>query len=207
MCGYEPEEYFEVDENFEFNTGINKLLDQEVEKRLSERVKDYEKAIERDEKSQKTISDLKNEIYKLNMELSSAERKFKKAGYDDALRELLGGFKIGDNVWFIKNTYSHENCPLCLGDKKVIAEIKVEELEITCPKCNGYGHMSKTTQSIEKGIIKEIEIHTWANGKKFEERMYIEPISYRASDSVEKRIGSFFKTKEDCEISLNTSKS
>ncbi|MEH7392588.1 hypothetical protein [Bacillus sp. JJ1474] len=204
MGYWEPDEdYFEVDENFEFNIGINKLLDQEVEKRLAERVKNYQEAIDRDERSQKTISDLRNDMHKLQLNLGVAEKTFKKEGADETLRELLGGFKLGDEVWFIKKTYVREDCPVCLGDKEVIAEIKGEEVKIKCPECAGYGYESKTTESVEKGTVIEIKMHIWANGNKIEVKMYIKPTSYRSSDSVERRLGGFFKTKEECEAALN----
>jgi hypothetical protein len=202
MYGYHEEDYFEVDENFDFNTGINKLLDQEVEKRLAVKVKDYETAIERHEKSQQTISQLRNELHELKLNLSGAEKTFKKVGYDDALRDVLGGFKLGDEVWFIRNTYVREDCPCCFGDREVIAEIKGEEVKVKCPKCNGYGNKSKTKKSVEKGIVKEIHTKTWAEGRQFEGKMYIQPNSYRTHDSVEQRIGDVFKTEEECAAAL-----
>ncbi|MDQ0268902.1 hypothetical protein [Cytobacillus purgationiresistens] len=202
MYEYEQEDYFEIDENFEFNTGINKLLDEEVEKRLAERVKNYQEAIDRDKKSQKTISDLRSDMHKLQLNLGAAEKTFKKEGADDTLRELLGGFKLGDEVWFVRRRYNRVQCDTCLGDGKVIAEFKGEEMKVQCPKCNGYGHNSDITKSVEKGIIKEIEMHTWANGKKFEVKMYIDPTTYKPGDTVSARTGEFFKTEEECEATL-----
>lgn len=206
MSRYEEDyDYFGVDENFDFNTGINKLLDQEVEKRLAERVKDYHRAIEREEKSQKTISDLRNENHKMQLELKGAEKTFKKEGSDEAKREMLGGFKLGDEVWFIKRNYFRENCPTCLGDRKVIVELKGEEVKIYCPTCKGYGHKDKNNETVESGIVKEINIHTWAGGL-VQTEMYIEPKSYRSNDTVNVRLGNFFKTKEEGENKLKQGK-
>ncbi|WP_232357419.1 hypothetical protein [Bacillus tropicus] len=200
--GFE-ENYFGVDENFNFNIGINNLLEQEVEKRLLNRVSDYEKTKERDEKSQKTISDLRNQMHKLQMELKNAENTFKKEGEDQAKREMLGGFKLGDEVWFVRSQYNSETCLVCSGDKKVVVQIQGEERKIKCPECNGFGCRRKLIKSAEKGLVKEIDIHTWAQGKQLSVKMYIEPTSYRASSSVQAHLGGFFKTKEECQEKLN----
>ncbi|MEX3713378.1 hypothetical protein ABFV99_13320 [Cytobacillus horneckiae] len=77
MYEHEMDDYF-VDENFEFNTSINKILDQEVEKRLGERIENYQEAIDRDKRSQKTISDLRNEMHKIRLDFDAAEKTFKK---------------------------------------------------------------------------------------------------------------------------------
>jgi hypothetical protein len=203
MSYWEPEEdYFEVDENFEFNTGINKLLEGEVEKRLAERVEGYEMALERDKKSQQEIRDLKSDIRELENQLSRSEKSFKSEGKDEALRELLGGFKLGDEVWFVKSHYKREECSVCSGDKKVIVEFKGEEMKVDCPGCKGYGSNGNTTKSVERGFIKEIEIHTWASGKQFNLSMYVDPTSYRSNDSMNLRKDNIFRTKEECEASL-----
>ncbi len=196
-------DYFEIDENFNFNKGINQLLDQEVEKRLLEKVKDYEQAKERDASSQKTISDLRNQMHKLQMELKGAENTFKKEGADQAKREMLGGFELGDEAWFVRSQHNSEKCSICSGDKNVVVEIQGEERKIKCPECNGFGFRSKLIKSAEKGLVKEIDIHTWAQGKQLSVRMYIEPTSYRASSSVQAHLGGFFKTKEECQEKLN----
>lgn len=203
MSYWETEEdYFEVDENFEFNTGINKLLEGEVEKRLAERINGYESALERDKQSQDTIRDLKANIRELENQLSRSEKVFKSEGKDEALRELLGGFKLGDEVWFRKGNYVREDCHVCSGDKEVIAEINGKEVKINCPECKGYGANGKTVKSVEKGRIIEMDIHTWASGRKFEVGMYVDPTSYKNSDSVKLNKDNIFKTREECEKSL-----
>ncbi|AFQ30396.1 hypothetical protein BK764_14165 [Bacillus thuringiensis serovar israelensis] len=200
------ENYFEMDPNFQFNTAINELLNQEVEKRVSEKVKDYEQAKERDASSQKTISDLRNQMHKLQMELKGAENTFKKEGAGQAKREMLGGFKLGDEAWFVRSQYNSETCTVCSGDKKLVVEIQGEERKVKCPECNGFGCRSKLIKSAEKGLVKEIDIHTWAQGKQLSVKMYIEPTSYRASSNVQAHLGGFFKTKEECEKELNKEK-
>ncbi|MDA1616242.1 hypothetical protein PDK03_06495 [Bacillus cereus group sp. TH204-1LC] len=200
--GFE-ENYFGVDKNFNFNIGINNLLEREVEKRLLNRIDDYENAKERDEKSQKTISDLRNQMYKLQTELKNAEHTFKKEGSDQAKREMLGGFKLGDEVWFVRSQYNPETCSVCSGDRKLVVEIQGKERKVKCPECNGFGSKSKLIKSAEKGLVKEIDIHTWAQGKQLSVKMYIEPTSYRASSSVQAHLGGFFKTKEECQEKIN----
>ncbi|MEX3713377.1 hypothetical protein ABFV99_13315 [Cytobacillus horneckiae] len=102
----------------------------------------------------------------------------------------------------MKGHYNRDKCPTCLGDKKIITEYKCEEMKVNCPKCNGYGYISAYTNSVEKGRIHEIKMHTWAEGRQFTVEMYVEPTSYRASDSVNVRNGEIFKTKEECETAL-----
>lgn len=196
------EDYFDLDENFEFNTMINKVIDHEVEKRLAEKIKNYQEALERDNNSQKVIRDLKREVVELKKVLHDAEKKFKKVGADETLRRLLGGFKLGDEVWFLKSVYERKKCQTCLGDGELIVDFKGEKMKVKCPNCSSLGTISHTKKVVEEGVVSEIKIHTWADGRKCEVEMYLKPTSYKTSDILRVRNGEFFKTKEECEEAL-----
>lgn len=192
---FEHEDYFELDKNFEFNTGINQILDNEVEKRVLAKIQDYNHVMERSKESEKKIGELRNQYRKLETELKDAEKTYFKQGEDKALREMLGGFKLGDEVWFVKKKYLSVTCTTCSGDRKVSATFDNKILKVDCPKCKGHGSTGKYEYNAETGKIKEITIHTWAEGRQKEVTIYIKPV---IGDPVETREFPF-ATKEECE--------
>ena len=135
--------------------------------------------------------------------LSEREIDYKKAIekeiVDETLRSLLGGFKLGDEVWFIKTDYTKEKCQMCIEKGELIVDLNGEEIKVECPKCDGLGFINKKNRTVEKGEVNEIRTHTWANGEHFKAEMYIKPTSYNSLNSIHKSFDRLFKTKEECE--------
>ena len=185
--------------NSTFTVLFKNLIESEVLKRLSEREIDYKKAIQKEIELRKKVSDLKSKICKIEKQSKKYEEKFRKEIEEETLRSLLGGFKLGDEVWFIKNNYTKEKCKLCIQQGEFIIDLNGEEIKVNCPKCDGLGFISKNIKTIEKGKVKEIKIQTRAEGRQFKAEMYIEPTSYKSSDSIQRSFDRLFKTKEECE--------
>ncbi|WP_409177471.1 hypothetical protein [Brevibacillus fortis] len=196
---------FEMDENYEFNTQLNEMLDQEVEKRLEAKINGYHAAIEREKKAVQVQYDQQKKIRELEQQLKDAEKTFFKQGADQTKRELMGGFKLGDKVWFIRKEYKSVRCEICSGKGQI--EVRASEVtepfKVNCPECKGYSKKSNYEYKVEQGVIHEIKMHTWANEKRFEGTFYIEPTSYKANDSISCNYSSLFHAEEECQQAIN----
>ncbi|MED1665669.1 hypothetical protein [Brevibacillus laterosporus] len=197
--------YVYVDKHFDFNTDMNKLLDQEVEKRLEVKVNGYYAALEQEKEATQKQYEQETTIRELERQLREAKKTFVKQGADQTKRELMGGFKLGDEVWFVRREHKYIPCEMCSGKGKLKAKaIEVPEpFKINCLNCKGYGEKSNYEYSVAQGIICEIKIHTWAREQCFESTFYIEPTSYRANDSVQREHSKIFHTEEECQKAIN----
>ncbi|MGF9909541.1 hypothetical protein [Brevibacillus porteri] len=207
MYRYEEEDrgYFEVDENFDFNTGINKLLDQEVEKRLAAKLSNYETVMQQQTELEEKLRKQNQTVFELQKELKDAEKMFVKQGTDQTKRELLGGFMLGDKVWFVKKNYTRTPCKTCAGDGnvEVTSAVVGGTFRVNCPTCRGYGTESHCDYIVAHGKLTEIHFKTWANGKCFEGKFYIEPTSYHSNDSVQTNHSQLFHSEEECQQAIN----
>ncbi|NRQ51961.1 hypothetical protein [Brevibacillus sp. HD1.4A] len=196
---------FEVDENFDFNFSMNELLNQEVEKRLEAKISGYHSAMEREKMAVQKQYEQERTIRELERKLKEAETTFFKQGADQTKRELMGGFKLGDKVWFIGKKYKTMHCKTCSGKGKleVRAIAVAEPFQANCPDCQGRAQKSNYEYSVEQGNICEIKVHTWAKEKCFEGTFYIEPTTYKANNSVECKYSSLFHTEEECQQAIN----
>ncbi|TPG93533.1 hypothetical protein EEL32_00310 (plasmid) [Brevibacillus laterosporus] len=188
-----------------FNTDMNKFLDQEVEKRLEAKIKGYYAALEREKEATQKQYEQERTIRESGRQLKEAEKTFVKQGADQTKRELMGGFKLGDKVWFIRKEYNPVPCETCSGKRKleVRAIAVLEPFKADCPICQGRGNKPSYEYSVEQGIIREIKIHTWAKEKRFEGTFYIEPTSYRTIDSVSSEHSDLFHTEGECRKAIN----
>ena len=192
----------EVDENFDFNTGINKLLDLEVEKRLEEKIEDYNVALEREKNVTDEMYDLKRQVRSLLTKLDEAEKIFVKKGADEAKREMLGGYKLGDEIYYVHTEVSHTSCEICEEKGDVHALFDGQLLKAKCPKCS-YGRIRNEERSVAKGRLKEIKIHTWAEERCLEVDFYIQPDDRKRDSFSFRSFDKIFRTKDECEKVLN----
>lgn len=197
----EYHEYMEKHEQDEFGRGIHALIEKEVENRVKEKAAQYANAISKYQQLREQNALKDQQIEHLEKNLSDAQTFYTKQGKDNAEREMLGGYKLSDGVWIIQNTYKRVDCPTCLGKKKLDVDLHINKktIEINCPDCSGYGTKSTNTQNAEHGVIKEIECHTWADGRQKEVNMYV---SIGQRDSIRVHMNQFFKTKEECEAQI-----
>lgn len=118
--------------------------------------------------------ELEREIHKLEIKKHKSEEDLKdqialyermdmedlpKGFVSKIVGSLIGDFKIGDYVWTIGTEYKSFECPLCHGKGLVFAKIgENPDLEIKCPKCDGYKKISKLSYCVQKRKIERFEI-------------------------------------------------
>src|SRR5699024_7012403 len=133
---YDLEEVLkDLDDNFNFNQSLNKLIEQEVEVRLNEKINHYNVAIQERKEIFEKKNSLQMEVSHLKSELDNAKTQFFKEGSDEAKREMLGGFKLDDKVWFINLDVTRIECTEC---KKgyIFLDYKGQEVKAECPNCS-----------------------------------------------------------------------
>ncbi|NRS20624.1 hypothetical protein HP398_29835 [Brevibacillus sp. HB1.4B] len=184
---------------------MNELLEQEVANRLAAKINNYDAVMKRHSELEEKLRNQNQRVHELQRDLADAEKTFVKQGADQTKRELLGGFMLGDKVWFVKKNYTRTPCETCAGDKKVeVTSVVVGgTFLVDCPTCRGYGSESHCDYSVAHGKLSEIHFTTWANGKCFEGKFYIEPTSYRSNDSVQTNHSQLFHSEEECQQAVN----
>lgn len=202
MNPYYEEQYERKEEEFEFNGIVNELLNKEVEKRVGEKIKGYEYNMEQAEKHRVEISERRSEVRELQADLLVAEKKFAKQGEDNVMRKLLGGYKLGDKVWYLRSKSNQVECGTCAGGKEVEANVNGEMRQVKCPDCN-YGYHSVKEYSVASGTFSEMKVHTWAEGRKLEVNLYVQPEGNRNADSVKFwNYDDLYATEEECVVAL-----
>lgn len=111
---------------------------------------------ELESKKHKSEEDLKDQIALCErMDMEDLPRGF----VNKIVCSLIGDFKIGDYVWTINTEYKTFECPLCHGKGVVFAKIgENPDLEIKCPKCDGYKKISKLSYCVQKRKIARFDI-------------------------------------------------
>ncbi|TQK41945.1 hypothetical protein FB479_11646 [Brevibacillus sp. AG162] len=197
---------FDMDENYGFNTQLNEMIDQEVEKRLEAKVNGYHATLEREKRVVQVQHDQQKKIREIEQQLKDAEKTFFKQGADQTKRELMGGFKPGDKVWFAKEDWTISICDTCQGkgSLEVMSVALPEPLTVTCPNCRGSRSKKENTFISEQGTICEIKIHMRAQGRCFESTFYIEPVGFRSNiDPWKRNHTEIFHTEEECQRYVN----
>lgn len=200
---YDLEEVLEsLDDNFNFNQSLNKLIEQEVEVRLNEKINHYSVAMQERKELLEKKNSLQAEVNHLQSELDNAKTQFFKEGSDEAEREMLGGFKLDDKVWFINLDITRMECTEC-NKGYIFLDFKGQEVKAECPKCS-HGRIRHEKRCVTDGRIEEIEIHTWNHGKQLDTTIYVEPLSIRKADSsLRFNISQLFGSREGAEQKLN----
>lgn len=196
-----PEEDCEIDPNFEFNKSLNELIEKEVEKRMIEKNADYEEVLKRRDGLLSKNSEQAKEIYLLKSSLRQAESQYYKQGKEAAYLEMFNGWKLNDQVWFLKNEHEWKECPTCKGKKKVIAKVNEEEIKIKCPTCRGIGNESTYKISVHSGKVGQLDATKWTGNTTGTTELYIKPDN-RKYDSFSSKHREVFKTKEEAEKCL-----
>lgn len=86
--------------------------------------------------------------------MGSAPRRF----IDRITREVTKGFAPEDEVYYIGCKEERTSCELCKGNKKLIAQIDGQSMEIECPECGGRGYKYEYRPQIEKRKIKGVRL-------------------------------------------------
>lgn len=137
------------------------LLSEDV-KAIAQKARDAEKELEI---LQGRISEKKSALEYATKELKAKQDSITK--YDmyrlpralvaRMVAETTGDFAPGDEVWHIKEDWSYPKCPLCGGEKKLVAKLgNGEDAVVRCPECDGSGTIRQVKRSIEKTTVSGV---------------------------------------------------
>lgn len=196
----EPPEYCE-EEHYEFNEKINDLIEDEIIKRVESEVANYEYALKTAAEAKETISDLRAEVRKLENKIVETSNESFKRGKEEAQRELLGGYKLSDQAWYVHTKTSREECSTCDKSGYIYPEFNGAKVKAKCPDCS-YGTITKYEYVPAKVKIRQITVNTWADGKQLEVEYWVEYVDRKfGSDSFSIRSkDKLFKSEEECKL-------
>jgi len=191
----------ECESKSDFDLTMNDLIEQEVDKKVKEKVQDYNRMKEKFNKikDEKYKADI--EISRLSSDLEDAETNFYNKGIKDGKREILNGFYTGDKVWIVKTIRNQYTCETCSGDSKINADFNGRSVTVECPDCR-YGRITDIRYEPVYVEISEIDVKVWAKGKRSNVEVYVDKIDNKDSDIEMKRFSDLFKTKEECEVKI-----
>lgn len=138
---YEPELYLP-----DYLRQIEKVIDAEVERRLTEKVSDMDKLRKEQETYHEILLERSTMINELNKELNAAKRtvaeaeKKLKAEIEhkrtDAFKELTNGWHEVTTAYMLEEISVYVNCPICKDHGKFTRRIDGVDLNMYCPICS-----------------------------------------------------------------------
>ncbi|ACT00274.1 hypothetical protein [Paenibacillus sp. JDR-2] len=190
---FEDESY--PPEQDELAISLRKIVDAEVKKELGAKLAD--------------LNWLREDRAKLNRELSQALLKIRYHEIDQAKilkehtktvhRELLGGFTIGDTVYYAKSTKIGEvKCGTCENARKVVMTLGDRKFNQDCPDCasNWYARQIYEYKP-QQDKITQINVQIWARGECTKYEIYLDRKDGSVSSSDK---AGLFKTLEECQL-------
>lgn len=182
-----------------FQDELNTFIEEEIQKRVKEKIEDFDDVISNYKKSQLRLSELNSEVNHLKIDLKTSREKALKEGLDQAQREILGGFKVDDKVWFVHRNSTWVDCGTCVGKSKVKVKFENRDIEVKCPDCSS-GRNHKYSPIIKQGVITEIHYQVWFHGEQVKRKFYVD---FRGNSSAEfHNTENMFRTEEECEAYL-----
>lgn len=187
MC--EPEEY-EYEPQDEFAVKVMELVKSEVQAKITETVDNLEIF-------RKANASLGEKIRRLESQIRTQDQEMKKVLVEkekEVKRELLGGFTIGDTVYYPDAKGTSEKCEKCNGTHKLLVTVNGtdEERNIDCNKCDYGGKILTYTYYPRKDVISSAHLEMNSTNKwlKF----------YLNREDRERKVELLFKTEEECQI-------
>lgn len=187
-------------ENGEFYETMSELIDKEVKRRTEDFLNSVANDLKKVEPLEEENRELKGDVKRLKAEIDKvADTKYCE-GYENAKREMFGGFDFNDTVWFVDFKIKKEKCGKCSGGK-VIATLKGDEdVKVDCPHCDGLGTDYYRYYYPEKGEIKHIYTDITKKGISSLFLVY----SSRSSQPYRKlEKNQIYKSKKECENEAN----
>ena len=136
---------------------INRIIENEVTRRLTER----QRQIESDNEYYKTeMFKAKNKLRDIKYQVESYQKDAEKIVRDAvkiAQREYWFDCAVGDTVYLIDYDYIRDKCQRCDGDGKIAVIIDGIEVNAECPICGTYAKKEKLTRRIPKIIKGKVE--------------------------------------------------
>lgn len=158
---------------------------------------------------QSQVREAKADLERMKFKFKQERERFEKAKDTDIPKEYLsrmvravvGDYAPGDTVWTIKRTGSTKTCPMCHGEKRLIAWITEANVTITCPKCNGTGciYVYDKPEAVERKIS---EIHLKLCFSKDRANYWNKECIYLDHDDYTTDLKRIYPTKEAAEAAI-----
>lgn len=144
----------------EAKTKLLDLLSSEVKTKLQESIKQAEMLDELKRKCEEAEARLS----RINRKIEDAEKQFEKSELYDMpnkyvarfVKNAIGNFTVGDNVYTFGYERKYEDCPVCKGVGEFDAIVSDEKIKMKCSYCNGVGKRYIDKKAIERARISEI---------------------------------------------------
>lgn len=165
---------------------INRIIEKEVTRRLSDR----QKQIESDNDYFKAeMFKAKNELCKFQREVDGIRNdadKVVREAVRIAQREYYFNCAIGDTVYLIDHDYVPYKCDKCNNTQKIPVMIDGIEVKAECPICGTYSkrqELGRWTPKIVKGKVERLQIeltekhkwiHIWLDNSREERKFNID---------------------------------
>ena len=193
------EEEFHCEPPSEFETRINKLIQEEVSVRMGDAAIDLEQLKKQAVEQKEIIKTLRTEISNLNrLKKSELEQALKEKELE-IKRDFGHGFAVNDEVYFVGSKSTHVKCDKCEGRGKVNVEILGKETTVNCPHCKS-GKISNFFYEPKKDRIEAIEFYV--TRKSYNNKTCTGTINaeiYLAQSEFFKTPKFIYKTLEECQ--------
>lgn len=199
--GYFPEADAIIEEA---KTKLIGLLSDEVKQKLETTLKEAERYEEIHEKCRSEEMRLK----RIENAIKEAEERLEKSELYDMpkkyaqrfVKDVLGDFTLGDEVYTFDYIRKSETCPMCKGESKIQAIAGGITSEIKCPKCNGLGEATVDKTIIKKAKISDVDLklcfHKDRTSYWSRENIYLDGRTWATN------INNIFATQEEAEKAL-----
>lgn len=116
------------------------------------------------------------------------------------VKNAIGDFTIGDEVYTFGYVRKEELCPMCKGNGKIEAIIGEEKSEIKCPKCGGTKRIVLDTKVIKKAKVSDVYLRLCFHKDRTSywntDNIFLDNSNYATS------INNIFATLEEAEKAL-----
>lgn len=136
------------------------LLSDEVKRNLDSVIKEskrYDELRDKCRSEEARLARIENSILKAEKELEESELYKMPLKYATRfVRNAIGDFTIGDEVYTFGYVRKEELCPMCKGNGKIEAIIGEEKSEIKCPKCGNTKIITVDNKVIKKAKVSDV---------------------------------------------------
>ena len=199
--GYMPEADAIIEEA---KTKLIDLLSSEVKTKLQESIKQAEML---DELKRK-CGEAEARLSRINRKIEEAEKQLEKSELYDMpkkyvarfVKNAIGDFTVGDNVYTFGYVREYEDCPVCKGVGEFDTIVSDEKIKMKCSYCNGVGKRYVDKRTIERARISTIHLklcfHEDRTSFWSSDNIYLDRKQYATP------LKNIFATKEEAEKAL-----
>lgn len=155
--GYIPEADLIIEEA---KKKLFNLLSDEVKQNLDNVVKEskrYDELHDKCRSEEARLARIENSILEADKRLEESELYEMPLKYAKRfVKNAIGDFTIGDEVYTFGYVRKEELCPMCKGNGKIEAIIGEEKSEIKCPKCGNAKRITVDNKVIKKAKVSDV---------------------------------------------------